>query len=89
VTWSLGRRPYTSLVAALMTRCSGAVVEKSVAIVQSSQHERCHDVGGDVTTEQTPNLTQASQLKEASLRHLGHVSLYARLTVKVDAEVAY
>ena len=67
-----------------LQRCDGAVRqtgEQSVAVVESCQHERCHDIGGDVTTRQTPNLTQTSQLEEASLRHLGHVCLHTQTAV--------
>jgi len=67
-----------------LQRCDGAVRqtgEQSVDVVESCQHERCHDVGGDITTEQTPNLTQMSQLEEASLRHLGHVCLHTQTAV--------
>jgi len=38
---------------------------------------------------QTLNLTQASELKEACLRHIGHVCLHAQLTVQVDAKIAH
>ena len=30
--------------------------KQSVAVVKSCQHERCHDVDGDVTTKQTLNI---------------------------------
>jgi len=75
-----------------LQRCDGGVRqtgEQSVAVVESCQHERCHDIGGDVTSEQTPNLTQASQLEEASLRHLGHMCLHTQTAVEVHAKVAY
>jgi len=71
-----------------LQRCDGGVRqtgEQSVAVVESCQHERCHDDGGDVTTEQTPNLTQTSQLEEASLRHLGHMCLHTQTAVEVHA----
>jgi len=87
VTWSRERSPYTSLTAALMTRCSGAISwvrqsgEQNISVVKSWQHECADEIGGDVTTEQTSDLPQTSQVKEACLRRLWDVRLHAKLTV--------
>lgn len=62
--------------------------EQSIAVVQSCQHERCHNLGSNVTTEQMQNLMQTSQLEEAGLCHLSHIGLHAQLAVEVDAKVA-
>ena len=62
--------------------CNGWVLqtgEWSVATVESCQHEFCHYVGADVTTEQLIDLTLTSQLEEAGLCHLGHVGLHPSL----------
>jgi len=77
-----------------LQRCDGGLRqtgEQSVAVVESCQHERCHDIGGDIMTKQMAvlNLMQTSQLEEASLRHLGHMCLHTQTAVEVRAKVAY
>ena len=49
--------------------------------MESCEHEHCHDVRGDIATEQSTDLTRTCQLEEAGRRHLGHTGLHAQLAV--------